>query len=207
MASGDLLLAFFAATIVYALVPGPGTAYVATQAVLRDRSAALLGALGLHVGGYAAVIASSAGLTLLFEVVPVLYDVLKFVGAAYLVWLGVRTILGARQRRDDGVEARPGKYPATFAQGVLVEILNPTTVFFYVAFLPQFIDPAGAVPVWAQFAILGVIVNVIFSLGDLAAVMVASMARRGVSRSGAWQIAARWLGGSALIGLGVRLAS
>ncbi len=206
MASGDLLLAFFAATLAYAVVPGPGTAYVATQAVLRDRSAALLGALGLHVGGYAAVIASAAGLSLLFEVVPVLYDVLKIVGAAYLVWLGLRTIVGSRTRRDDDVEARPGKYPATFAQGVLVEILNPTTIFFYVAFLPQFIDPAGAVPVWAQFAILGVIVNVIFSVGDVTAVLIASMARQRASRSGAWQIAARWLGGSALIGLGLRLA-
>lgn len=163
MASAELLTAFALATISYAAIPGPGTVYVAAQTVVRDPKAALWGALGLHVGGYVIVIGSAAGLTIVFSAVPIVYDGLKLAGAGYLVWLGFRMIVS-------GTGPRPGKqrpchekrYPATLSRGAFLEILNPTTAVFYVAFLPQFIDPTGNLPVSLQFLVLGVLVNVIF---------------------------------------------
>jgi len=202
----ELLTAFTLAAVSYAAVPGPGTVYIATQAAIRDRRAALWGALGLHVGGYAIVIASAAGLTVLFTAVPVIYQGLKLLGAAFLVWLGIRLIMSGRGdggRREGDAE----RHPATFSQGVLVEILNPTTVMFYVAFLPQFIAPSGDVPVWLQFLILGVVVNLIFSAGDLVAILFAMKLRAKAVGTRLWQRMTAWFGGSVLIALGVRLAT
>lgn len=208
MASLDLLIAFAVATISYAAVPGPGTVYVAAQAVVRDPGAALWGALGLHVGGYVIVLGSAAGLTVLFSAVPVIYEGLKLLGAAYLVWLGMRLLVQRSGPEDGERQPRPGqRRPATFSQGVLVEILNPTTAVFYAALLPQFIAPAGGLPVWSQFLILGVVVNVMFSLGDVLTILIAMKVRARTARSELCRRLSAWLGGSVLIGLGIRLAA
>lgn len=207
MPSVDLWTAFALATIAYAAVPGPGTVYVAAQAIMREPGAALRGALGLHVGGYVIVFASAAGLTILFSAVPIIYEGLKLLGAGYLVWLGSRMILRRPDAELSGRQAAPGKRrPATFSQGVLVEILNPTTVVFYVAFLPQFIAPSGDFPVWAQFLVLGVLVNLIFSLCDLATVLIAWKIKASVANTAPARRIFGWVGGGTLIGLGVRLA-
>lgn len=207
MPSADLWIAFALATITYAAVPGPGTVYIAAQTIMREPGAALQGALGLHVGGYVIVFASAAGLTILFSAVPIIYEGLKLLGAGYLVWLGSCMILRQPDADLPGRQAASGKQrPATFSQGVLVEILNPTTVVFYVAFLPQFIAPSGDVPVWAQFLVLGVLVNVIFSMCDLATVLIAWKIKAGVANTAPGRRIFGWVGGGTLIGLGVRLA-
>lgn len=211
MGSTELLITFIAATVSYAIVPGPGTVYVAAQVIMRESGsavrAAIWGALGLHVGGYAIVIGTAAGLTVLFSAVPVIYEVLKLVGAGYLVWLGVLTLLD-RPVPEKAVrrESSSPRYPATFSQGVLVEILNPTTAVFYIAFLPQFIAPAGELPVWSQFLVLGVVVNLIFSLGDVFTIFIAAKMKSGVERSALGRRLFGWLGGGVLITLGLRLA-
>ena len=208
MASADLLAAFALATITYAIVPGPGTIYVAAQAIARDPTAALRGALGLHLGGYVIVLGSAAGLTALFAVVPVLYEGLKLLGAAYLIWLGIQMIVFRSETKAIGCQNRFGqRHPATFAQGVLIEILNPTTVVFYVAFLPQFIAPSGDLPVWLQFMILGVVVNLIFSLGDDVTILIAAKAKASATNSALGRRLFRWVGGTVMIGLGLRLAA
>ena len=205
MASIDLLIAFAIATITYALVPGPGTVYVTAQAIAHDPKAAWRGALGLHTGGYVIVIGSAAGLTALFAIVPILYEGLKVLGAAYIIWLGVQLILS---KDKNGRNLRPQqKRPTTFSQGVLIELLNPTTVVFYVAFLPQFIAPDGDLPVWLQFSLLGVVVNVIFSLGDIAAILIAAKIKARAKRIERRQRLFRWIAGTALISLGFRLAT
>ncbi|MDZ7840969.1 MAG: LysE family translocator [Gammaproteobacteria bacterium] len=207
MASPELLLTFVLAAVGYAALPGPGTVYVAAQAVIRDPGSALRGALGLHVGGYFIVVASAAGLTVVFSVVPLVYEGLKLCGAVYLIWLGIRMIVsGARlEEREKAGESR-NRQPATFSQGVLVEMLNPTTVVFYVAFLPQFIDPSGSAPVWAQFLVLGVAVNVIFSLGDGVAILLAVKLKAQAAGSRFGRRITAWVGGSVLVALGARLA-
>lgn len=208
MASVDLLVPFALATLSYAAIPGPGTVYIAAQAAIRDPRAALWGAFGLHVGGYAIVIGSAAGLTVLFSAVPIVYEVLKLLGAGYVVWLGVRMIF-CRTGTDGGNRQgrRDTRQPATFSQGILVEVLNPTTVAFYVAFLPQFIAPGGDFPVWLQFLVLGALVNLIFSLGDIVAILVATKVRAKAPGNVFVRRVAAWVGGSVLITLGARLAT
>lgn len=203
--SMELLAAFLLAAVSYALLPGPGTVYIAVQAIKGDLRAAVWGALGLHVGGYVIVLAAAGGLTFLFTAVPVLYQGLKLLGAAYLVWLGIGLIadrVGREQKSPDGDKAR---HPVTFSQGVLVEILNPTTVVFYVAFLPQFIVPDAGLPVWGQFLLLGVVVNLIFSLGDVLTIALTEKLKTGVVSSASGRRVLGWIGGSALIALGARL--
>lgn len=208
MASVDLWMAFALATISYAAVPGPGTVYIAAQAIIREPRAALWGALGLHIGGYVIVFASAAGLTILFSAVPIIYEGLKLLGAGYLVWLGVRMICFRSGPDETDRQVHPEKrQPATFSQGVLVEILNPTTVVFYVAFLPQFIAPAGDLPVWLQFLVLGILVNVIFSLCDLFTILIAGKIKTGVTSNATGRRIFGWMGGSVLIALGLRLAA
>ena len=208
MASIDLLVAFMIATITYAIVPGPGTFYIAAQTIAHDPLAALRGALGLHLGGYVIVVCSAAGLTALFAVVPVLYEGLKLLGAAYLVWLGLRIILLQSESKVNGRQQQPGqRRPNTFSQGLLVEMLNPTTVVFYVAFLPQFIVPAGDLPVWLQFTILGVVVNLIFSLGDVVTILIAASVKAKTTHSERGRRIFQRIGGTVLIGLGLRLAT
>lgn len=208
MASMDLLIAFVLATISYAAVPGPGTVYILAQVVIREPRAALWGAFGLHVGGYVIVFGSAAGLTVLFSAVPVIYEGLKLFGAGYLVWLGIRMIVyrsGTKEVvRQDRSEER---CPTTFSQGVLVEVLNPTTVLFYVAFLPQFIAPAGDLPVWLQFLVLGVLVNIIFSLGDVFAILIAMKVKARAASNAFGRRIFSWVGGSVLVALGIRLAT
>lgn len=208
MASAELLTALVVAAVSYAVVPGPGTVYVAAQAMMRDPRAAIRGAVGLHVGGYVIVIASAAGLTVLFNAVPVIYQGLKLLGAGYLVWLGIRMIFLRPGAEEVDQPRRSGKrQPRTFSQGVLVEMLNPTTVVFYVAFLPQFIDPAGGLPVWVQFVVFGVLINWIFSLGDVVAIVIALKMKSRVAAGALGQRVVRWIGGSVLVGLGLRLAA
>ena len=208
MASVDVLVGFAIATIAYAAVPGPGTIYVAAQAMAHDTGAALRAVLGLHVGGYVIVFAAASGLTTLFAVVPILYEGLRLLGALYLIWLGIQVIVF---RSDiDVVRTRLGaqdKRPATFRQSVIVEILNPTTAIFYVAFLPQFIAANGSLPVWFQFVILGVLVNLIFTLPDFIAILFAGRVRKVATMSVGAQRMFRWIGGSILICLGLRMAT
>ena len=206
MPSIELFLAFLAATAVFAYMPGPAMLYTAAQTVARGRWAGLMAALGIHLGGYAHVVAAAAGLSVLFHAVPVLYTVVKLVGAAYLVWLGICLIrertkpMGAMPR----VDARSAR--RAFLESVAVEVLNPKTAVFFLAFLPQFTDPSAALPIWAQLMVLGTIVNVMFSSADLVCVALAGSVAERLRRSGRAQRMVRAAGGTMLIGLGANLA-
>ncbi|WP_371225147.1 LysE family translocator [Roseovarius sp. 2305UL8-3] len=205
MPSPDVLIAFFIAASIFAYMPGPALFYAAAQTMARGKRAGFFAALGLHVGGYAHVLAAALGLALLFEAVPTLYVVLKLAGAAYLVFLGVQMI------RADGPKvttlATDTKSPKrAFWQSVTVEVLNPKTAIFYVAFLPQFVDPTAALAVWAQLLILGTIVNVMFSSADVMCVMLAHRITSALRRSGSASRTLQRLGGGILIALGAKLA-
>ena len=144
MPSAELLVAFLAATAVFAYMPGPAMLYAAAQTVSRGRWAGLTASLGIHLGGYVHVVAAAAGLSVLFHAVPVLYTVVKLAGAAYLVWLGIRLIRQAGE--PVGALPRVGARSARRAllESVAVEVLNPKTALFFLAFLPQFADPSAA---------------------------------------------------------------
>ena len=205
MPSLDYLLPFIAATAVFAYMPGPAMLYTAAQTLTRGRAAGFMAALGIHVGGYGHVLAATLGLSAALRYVPELYMAVKLVGAAYLMWLGLRML---RQGRESAAVPRVAAKSArrAFGESVAVEVLNPKVALFFIAFLPQFVDPAAALPVWAQFLILGTIVNLAFSSADIVVVVLASQIVQRAKRSGLGERIARLVGGSVLIGLGARMA-
>ena len=206
MPSLDLLIAFTAAAAIFAYMPGPSMLYTAAQTIGRGRKAGWFAVTGIHLGGYVHVIAAAMGLALLFELVPVLYLILKFAGAAYLIWLGLKLFFSKADTSGQDPAAGTKSPKRAFWESITVEILNPKTALFYVAFLPQFIDPAAAFPVWLQLFILGTVVNVMFSSADILCVLLADRITRMFKRSsGANRIVQR-IGGSILIGLGINVA-
>jgi len=206
MPSSDLLIAFFTAAAIFAFIPGPGMLYAAAQTMAGGRAIGLLGTLGLALGGCVHVIAAAAGLSVVFHAVPPLYAAVKLVGAAYLVWLGISMIRNKASGTDGApvLVRRTGK--RALAQGITVEMLNPKTAMFFLAFLPQFTDPAASLPVWAQLLILGSIVNLMFALADVVAVMLASSVVSRLGPANRIQRMVQQLGGAILVALGIRLA-
>ena len=203
MADTDTLIAFLLAGAIFAYMPGPALFYATAQTIARGRRGGLMAAFGIHLGGYFHVIAAALGLGFLLSQVPVAYLVIKFAGAAYLIWLGFRMITQpVDETAHEPVASTPRR---TFIQSVLVEVLNPKTALFFIAFLPQFVDPAAALPAWLQFLILGIIVNVVFSSADIVAVALAHHIVGRIKQSLRGRRIARWIGGSILAGLGLRL--
>ncbi len=199
----DLLIAFLVSTALFAFVPGPAMLYAAARTLAGGRRVGLMAALGVHIGGYAHVLAATMGLSVLFHAVPIAYLVVKLAGAAYLVFIGWRLVKG--HPADTGANTSVTAPRQAFVQSVLVELLNPKTAIFFVAFLPQFVSADGA-PVWIQFLVLGTITNVMFSAADLVAVLGASRILSSLRASpslGRW---AQRAAGTLLIGLGARLA-
>jgi len=207
MPKPELLIAFFLATAVFAYIPGPAMLYASAQTIARGRRAGWLAVLGLHLGGYVHVFAAALGLAVIFETVPVAFVVLKFAGAAYLCWLGLKLIL-AKDKHALNPEADFSKSPRrAFWDSVVVEILNPKTAVFFLAFLPQFVDPAAAFPIWTQLLILGVIVNIMFSSADVICVVLAATITTRLKKSTRANKIAERLGGTVLVGLGLKLAA
>ncbi|MHC2337821.1 LysE family translocator [Bradyrhizobium sp. USDA 4454] len=200
----ELYLAFAITTATFALIPGPAMLYAAARTLAGGRRAGLMASLGLHLGGYVHVIAAAAGVALLFHAVPPLFTAMKLAGAAYLVWLGLSLF------RDRDPTKRPELAPLSaeraFAQSIVVEVLNPKTAIFFLAFLPQFVDASACVPVWAQLFLLGTIVNLAFSAVDIVCVFFASAVMSKLERSRASQRIMQRIGGSILVALGARLA-
>jgi threonine/homoserine/homoserine lactone efflux protein len=199
----DLLPAFALATLTFAAMPGPAVLYTAAQTLARGRRGGLMAVLGIHIGGWAHVLAAALGLSALFAAAPVAFWTLKIVGAAYLVWMGLDMLLRRAAAADPAAAARSGR--RALRDSVLVEVLNPKTALFFVAFLPQFADPAAGWPVWAQLLALGAAVNLTFTAADLVVVFAAGSALRAARGRGA--ALARRIGGATLVGLGVKLAT
>lgn len=205
MPSLDYLIPFVLATAAFAYIPGPAILYTAAQTLSRGRAAGFMAALGIHLGGYAHVAAAALGLSALFTHVPEAYLALKLAGAGYLVWLGIGLM---RRRLDaDKVPALARKSARrAFVESVTVELLNPKAAVFYIAFLPQFVDPAASLPVGLQFLVLGTIVNLAFSSADVVTVLLTDRVLRGIRRSGLAERVTRLVAGSILVGLGARMA-
>ena len=205
MPGPDLLIPFAIATAMFAYFPGPALLYTAAQTLARGRRAGFMAALGIHLGCYLHVIAAALGLSAVLHYVPTLYVILKLAGAAYLIWLGIAMW---RQRAAAGGTFEP---PAksnrrALLESMLVEILNPKVALFFLAFLPQFVDPSASLPVAAQFLILGVIVNLAFSSADVVTVLLADKVVGYLRHSGSGMRIMQRLGGGVLVGLGIKLA-
>ena len=202
----ELLIAFIVATSIFAYMPGPSTLYAAAQTIARGQKAGWFAALGIHIGGYVHVVAAALGLAVLFEAIPVFYMVLKFGGAAYLIWLGIRMFASPAPAGEISLVADPKSPKRAFWDSATVEILNPKTAIFYLAFLPQFTAPTAALPIWAQLVILGTVVNVMFSSADVLCVVLADKITTMFRKSGKANRLAQRLGGSILVLLGLNVA-
>ena len=206
MASLEMLTTFAIATLLFAYLPGPALLYTTAQTVSRGRRAGFFAALGIHLGCYVHVIAAACGLSAIFLATPVLYTALKIGGGVYLVWMGIQMIRTRSAGSGDIPALPPRSARRAFADSIIVELTNPKVAVFFIAFLPQFVDPAAALPVWAQFLILGTAVNCAFSSADICAVLFASGVRKWLGRSPRIGNLVPRLGGVVLVGLGLRLA-
>ena len=207
MPATDILIALFITTAVFAFVPGPAMLYVAARTLAADRRAGLMATLGIHVGCYVHVAAAAVGLSVLFHLVPTLYLAVKLAGAAYLIYLGLRMFHAARsQGAGEEMTVAPKTGRRAFVESMMVEVLNPKTAIFFLAFLPQFIDQAAAFPIWLQFVILGTAVNAMFTVADIACVMAASMVTKRLARVSSLQRNLQRAGGAVLVGLGLHVA-
>lgn len=205
MPSTEIFLAFLATTAIFAFIPGPAMLYAAARTLAGGRWSGLMASFGIHIGGYVHVLAAAAGLSVLFHAVPTLYMAVKLAGAIYLIWLGISLFRAKTQGEVVVSGIAPKSALRAFFESVTVEVLNPKTAIFFMAFLPQFIDASGA-PVWIQFVVLGTVVNLMFSFADIVGVMLASVVIARLRRSNRAQRLMQRAGGAILVGLGTDLA-
>lgn len=202
MADTTTLLAFVAAALVLLLTPGPGVMYVVTRSVSQGQRAGLVSVLGLATGALVHVLAAAAGLSVVVATSATAFTFVKLAGAAYLVYLGIRTLRASRPAALSPVHEAPMR--RIFIDGVVVSTFNPKIAIFFLAFLPQFVRPGGA-PVPVQLLVLGGTYVALAILTDGLYALVAARARNwlGGALAGPWP---RVVGGSVYIGLGVGTA-
>jgi threonine/homoserine/homoserine lactone efflux protein len=204
MQDADNLVLFLAATLTLNVTPGPDMLYVVARSVGQGRAAGVVSAVGIAAGCLVHTLAVAFGLAGLLLAVPVAYDVVRYAGAAYLIYLGLRT-LARRPAPDARAEVEPDAPGAIFLQGVVTNVLNPKVALFFLAFLPQFVDPAGA-GVAVQLLFLGLLFNASGTLVNLAVALGASFTGARFRTRVANAAVFRWLTSGIFLGLGVRLA-
>ncbi|SAK80408.1 LysE type translocator protein [Caballeronia calidae] len=193
-------VAFLIAAIVLAMTPGPGIAYVVARTAAAGRSEGLASCIGTAIGGLLHVLAAVLGLSLLIAKSAMLFGMLKYIGAAYLVYLGIRLLLRADQPHDAQRIESQGVRRA-LREGIMVEAFNVKTALFFLAFLPQFADPAQALA--PQLALMGSVCVVLNTLVDVIAVLAAArLLRSGVLKG---RLLNR-ISGGVMVGLGAFLA-
>ena len=196
-------VAFLVAAVILAITPGPGIAYVVARTVAGGRCEGLASCIGTGIGGLLHVLAAAVGLSLLVARSAVAFTVVKYLGAAYLVYLGIRMLLRKEQAFTLGAMTAQGARGALF-EGVMVEALNVKTALFFLAFLPQFAS-TGA-PVVPQLVLLGSICVALNTLVDVAAVLAAHrLLKSGAARAARARMMTR-VSGITMLGLGAFLA-
>jgi len=206
MPSVETLLIFTAAAMILNISPGPSNLYVMARSVSQGPGAGFVAAGGLALGSLVHVAAAAFGLSVLFATSALAYEVLKYAGAAYLIWLGIQAWRDSGRPLDAIQAGAPKPSGRILRESALVEILNPKTALFFLAFLPQFADPAiGAI--WPQILVLGLIVTLSAIPCDaLVAVASGAVARR-LRRSPWIKTVQERVSGTILIGLGLYVAT
>jgi len=202
MLDAHRLLLFLAAALLLAITPGPGIFYVLARSLAGGKREGILSSLGTFVGGLFHVFAAALGLSAILAASAVAFHTVKYAGAAYLVWLGIRMI--RTRNREMTVEAA-GPSNGAFRQGILTEVLNPKTALFFLSFIPQFVAP-GHGHLFFQFALLGSISVGLNTAADLVVVGMASPLERKLKNSIRFRRRQRTVSGIGMIGLGAYLA-
>jgi threonine/homoserine/homoserine lactone efflux protein len=166
-------LIFAAASAAFVAVPGPSVIYIVSRSLAEGRTAGIVSALGIQTGGLVHVLAAAVGVSALLASSAVAFSVVKYAGAAYLIYLGIRKLVeGEDAPADTGTRAGRRKL---YTQGVVVNTLNPKTALFFLAFLPQFVDPDQ--PVAPQVLALGALFLTLATLSDSTYAIVAGSVR------------------------------
>jgi threonine/homoserine/homoserine lactone efflux protein len=195
-------LLFFAAAFVLAITPGAGIFYVLARTLAGGRREGVESSLGTFVGGLFHVTAAALGISAILAASAVAFHTVKYAGAAYLVWLGIRMIRSRNEEMPERTEAPRG---GAFRQGIFTEALNPKTALFFLSFIPQFIAPERGHVFW-QFVVLGIISVALNTAADLLVVHLAAPLERKLKESARFRRGQRAASGVGMIGLGAYVA-
>ena len=196
-------LLFFAAALVLAITPGPGIFYVLARSLAGGRREGIQSSLGTFVGGLFHVFAAALGVSAILAASAVAFHTVKYAGAAYLVWLGIRMIRTHNSELTVTVSAPSSRN--AFRQGILTEALNPKTALFFLSFIPQFISPPVG-HIFLQFVVLGAISVTLNTTADLAVVLLAAPLEQKLKHNARFRSRQRVASGLGMIGLGAYVA-
>jgi threonine/homoserine/homoserine lactone efflux protein len=202
--SPSTIAAFAAASIVLLLIPGPAVLYIVNRSVSEGRVTGLASAGGVAIGNLFHAVAAAVGLTAVIRTSVVAFETVKWLGAGYLVFVGIRTLTrGVDPIVDDQVQVRPR---AAFAQGIVVNVFNPKVALFFLSYLPTFIHPdEGSAGV--QALVLGLVFVTLGFCSDSCYALLASGLRDVMLRGRALPFVRRWVAGTVFVGLGVLAAT
>lgn len=196
---------FIVAALVLLVTPGPAVLYIVARSIEQGRLAGFVSDLGIHSATLVHVLAASLGLSALLASSALAFSIVKFVGAAYLIWIGLKKIFGRVAPLDLGGETQRADYKRLFRDGFIVNLLNPKTALFFLAFLPQFVD-VGRGHVAMQIAFLGLLFTLLGFISDGCYALAASAAGGWLKRSKTYLNVERYVSGVVFIGLGLTAA-
>ena len=204
MPSLSTIAAFAAASLLLLLIPGPAVLYIVNRSVSDGRQAGLAAVAGLSLGNLVHALAAAVGLSAVLATSATAFNTVKWLGAAYLIYVGVRTLMKPAPAIDPD---QPGVSPRrAFTQGVVVNVLNPKVALFFLSFLPQFIHPESG-HASLQALVLGLVFVLIGCCTDGTYSLVASSLRTVLLRGRTLPFVQRWVAGSVFIGLGLVAAT
>ena len=196
------LAVFALAALAILAVPGPAVVYIVTRSIHQGRGAGLASVLGIHVGTLVHLAAATAGLSAILVSSASAFTVVKLLGALYLIVIGIRTLLGRGEAGASDVQRPPRRRRRDFAEGVVVNVLNPKTALFFLAFLPQFVDPSQG-RAWLQILALGLTFMALGLVTDSIWALAAGTTGETLRRSRRWALGQRYVSGSVFVGLGL----
>jgi threonine/homoserine/homoserine lactone efflux protein len=204
MIAASSLAIFTLAALGLLLIPGPAVLYIVTRSVAQGRKAGLASVLGIELAGLCHSVAAAFGLSAILVASALAFSVVKYVGAAYLVYLGIRALVSkGSQESEDG--APPRSTSQLFRKGFVVNILNPKTALFFYAFLPQFVDPSRGSPV-LQILMLGGLFVLMATFTDSAYALLGSGVGRLVMKQAGFRRVQRYVSAGIYMALGVAAA-
>lgn len=198
------IVTFAIASVTLLLIPGPAVIYILNRSVSDGREVGLAAVAGLELGNFVHVIAASAGLSAVLATSATAFNTVKWLGAGYLVFVGVRTLLVRPAPVQTATVAASRR--RTFVQGVVVNILNPKVALFFLSYLPQFIDPDNGAA-WSQALVLGSTFVVIGCFTDGTYALTASALRDRLLSGRTLPFVQRYVAGTVFIGLGLVAAT
>jgi threonine/homoserine/homoserine lactone efflux protein len=194
------LALFVGAALLLLVVPGPSVLYIVTQSVSHGRRAGMASVAGITTGTLVHIAAATIGLSALLASSALAFDVVKYLGAAYLIVVGIRRLAGL-ERPDEGQTTRSRSLVRLYRQAIVVNVLNPKTALFFLAFLPQFVDSTRGAA-WAQILVLGLLFACLGFLSDGVWALVAGTLGERLRNSTRFPQVQRYVSGSVFVGLG-----